>query len=793
MEELVFTKHVAPVSATTNNVPEYKREEHIESLQAPNYGDEFRDYANKTNWMSAIGSQVATTASNAIATQIGGEMGKKPTGDLNPAITDFDKHLAESYSTQAHATLGIQADKLITDSNLELSNLPSLTPDIIAKKQKQVALGLQQIYAQAPTDIRPKLEYTYNTAQISQNEQLQHKMITQQHEERRNNTILANDKNASMAHSLSASGNFDAAQKLVETNTELNNSAVSSNIGFTPQQGKVGTDTVRQSAINGRLQYKYDQARAVGKEAEFLRSLDKKPDWISDEDYLPVRQNLLSYVSQQDSIERKDQELTKSKFNLHMARDFGSITGSDIIEAQNKLSTKDGIDLEISYYKQKAINDKKVATTATGIQNFGNYNIFPTLSEKVQYESLQSLSQKLSDETGVPLPQAEMLQASMAAGPIKKYLNVLSDKALSGNPTLMNEALAAREFMYASDKGANLIGMSDKAKVSLEKYAALRDGHDEVTAAQMVNEVMNTNDVAANQKAYNNWVQKNKATGMTNDDFALKVADIDKDAIVNVPELSHFVETKLNTFFDLTKANEEQTKKLLRDDINSTFGYETFNGHKQFSHLPFNKVYNIPEEANPYAHQNVADQLTKQFSNEKKLYDQGAGDFYWEVVPRIALDTKDEPNQVVQHWRDGNTKTYQVYVKAGANLTRSRNQPQNSVYGSYDVNVREGNTIRSIYLIDPHVGNVHWIPDREKIMNDFRNSHEYHHYFMKNLALSTAKKLSSDLVNKNPQVMATKGYSEFVKQNYKEEKKKNPDVGVPFGKLIDEKLESLME
>ena len=53
--------------------------------------------------------------------------------------------MSESYQTQAHATLGLQANKLILDTNLEMAKAPRLTPGLIDHANKQISIGLQSI------------------------------------------------------------------------------------------------------------------------------------------------------------------------------------------------------------------------------------------------------------------------------------------------------------------------------------------------------------------------------------------------------------------------------------------------------------------------------------------------------------------------------------------------------------------------------------------------------------------------------------------------------------------------
>ncbi len=70
----------------------------------PDFQSSVNAFAESNNHLSVIGAQAAQSANNQMAADLGFEEGKKPHGNLMPAITDFDKHFAESYRMQSQAT-----------------------------------------------------------------------------------------------------------------------------------------------------------------------------------------------------------------------------------------------------------------------------------------------------------------------------------------------------------------------------------------------------------------------------------------------------------------------------------------------------------------------------------------------------------------------------------------------------------------------------------------------------------------------------------------------------------------
>jgi hypothetical protein len=177
MAELDFSHRVSQIPAQEQLPAPIKRQVSAETSTIPDYSGASRDYAAASNWMSTLGSYVATQASNKIAQKIGGELGKNPQGDLGIPLTEFDKTMAKSYETQAQSTLGVQAQKLISQSNLELASQPRIDASMISKSQMQVGKGLEKIFSLAPDSMRPDMEYRYGSVMINQSEQLAERML----------------------------------------------------------------------------------------------------------------------------------------------------------------------------------------------------------------------------------------------------------------------------------------------------------------------------------------------------------------------------------------------------------------------------------------------------------------------------------------------------------------------------------------------------------------------------------------------------------------------------------------
>jgi hypothetical protein len=200
-------------------LPEYKRTTGIQGSQSlEDFAGAMRDYgASSYGALSDLGSQVAQTASNQTAKMVGVKLGQDPQGDLMPPITDFDKVVTETYQTQSHATLGLQASSLITDAQIQLASQPRLTPEMIAQTQQQVSLGLKSIYDMAPLAIRPQMEAQYGAVMNSQREQLSNRMISEGRQDQHNNIVAYSDKASQQAYDTGAAGDEKGAMSFAET------------------------------------------------------------------------------------------------------------------------------------------------------------------------------------------------------------------------------------------------------------------------------------------------------------------------------------------------------------------------------------------------------------------------------------------------------------------------------------------------------------------------------------------------------------------------------------------------
>jgi hypothetical protein len=831
MAELDFKHNVKPIPAA-EEVKTLDRSVKAETHQIPDYQGAASNYAAATNWMSNLGSYVATQASNAIASKLGAEYGKNPKGDLGVPITDFDKTMQESYKTQAQATLGLQASKLITDSNLELAKAPRITPELIAKNSQSVQLGLKNIFDNAPSELRPHLEYQYGNLMISQMEHLSSRMLHEGKEDLKNNVELSSAQLAENAHSFAMSDKDTAAENAVENVRKQNESLVQQKL-ITPLEAKNRVDSARQSMQAGKYQRKYDLLNKPGEREQFLRSLETRPKDISDADYPYLLNSVMRHADQTARLESQDQSLKIANFQL-LARTNPDQAANALPDLQNSLTAKQYADTEIWFNKLNNKLEKSNQTFANVTASWGDYNKFPSdFTDKQKLDTLEHNAAILSQQKNISQTEAEMQLAATAAGPIAGYNHKIEAKATSGNSAQMDEAAASVDYINASDKPQNLFGMSDSAKAMLRQYKAFRDTHDPVTAAQMAKEAVigkSEQQRKANDESFQQHYIDNKKSGDTKNSFALRVADVPKDRMVNVPQLSDFIDAKYEGYYKLFNGDNAMAIKSVKEDLDMTFGDESVNGFKQYTQFPIIKTFNLPENSEGFIHDDLASQLTDKFQNSKTFYDNGAVDSWWEVKPNVSLNDyftavhkinelssnknildlvksnheikkyrdivesfhNSPPPKLIQHHRDGSINQYDSVIVANPLMSRNKN---GEVIGSYDVNIKTPTSVTSIAYQDPTVGPMRYTPNRDKIIsgNNYIKDN-YPHYTNQGLIFQYPSFVSNNIKKQrersesekeNPSLMgrflrfsasrASKnlekdfpGYIEQVKKNVKE-------------------------
>lgn len=760
-DEITQPRQVAGVLNKEPTFPTVERHVNAEPVATPPIANAFRDYAAASNWMSDVGNKVASAASNALAQKLGSEYGKNPQGTLLPPITEFDKQFANSYHTQAQATLSLQANKLITDSNIEIAKAPRVTPDMIAKSQNEINIGLQNIYRQAPAEIRPQLEYHYGSLMLNQKEQLNNRMIGEQRQDRKYNTMLVSNQNAETAHSLAASGNINAAESIVATTEKINQSAYADR-AIDPVMAKTQTDTVRKSMIDGRLQYEYEKARAEGKGEQYVADLaNKKPSWIKDADYDGAMSNLRSYIGQQQALRMEDQSLALAKFKVSLAQDPTGVTGSQIAELNTHLDPVHQEQAHLDWITAvKRFNTENEGAN-TLVADWSNPRSFASASDKAKNVGFRSLVNSAVKQ-GYSQDNAEVQVMAQAGGVVPEFTRSLKNRLASSNPQMVISAARQIHALSEMNAGQALQGLDKQDLAMFNSVEALVDSQDPNKALQKLHEQYYSQDpnvATANEEKWKSIVSMEKPDGVSVNDWALTVSGLKASSFLTPGEaLVHgndlFTEYKTNF---VISGDKKVATKMLQDSVANNYGTTYINGFEQTTKHPIEKVLNLPPDAAGIVQEDIMRQLKTNFDANKKRFDSGEVNEYWELTPRVTaadilairekslkalpsdipeqsmLRTKmnaeqidrysaSKPIEVIRHIRNGQSKKYSVVIVSNpfATMTSDKDHP---IQSGWDIAVTSEEGTRNLYREAPYLGVVTYDPDLSFIRPTYLKLH----------------------------------------------------------------------
>lgn len=711
MADLDFSHHVAAPQQGESLPTPYHKSVAAEISDFPNIQGAVENYADSANWMSAVGSKIAATASNQLATQLGAEAGKNPNGDIGLPITDFDKTMQESYARQSQATLGLQADKLITDSNIEMAKVPRLTPDMIQKTNKSVSSGLQNIFKNAPSSVQPELYNQFGQLQLRQTAELTNRMIGEQKDDQRNNTAYASDMNAQHAYSFAVAGNEKAAKESVENTKKINNSAVSARL-MTPEQSKTNIDSARKSYESGKLINQYEKARSENKGEEFLKNIADKGD-KSDPDFQDTTSNLMNYISHQESLRSQDQQLRIAKFSVDLAKNpMDSGIGKQLQDLKQNVTPVAFEKAQLSYIDAIKSYNKENGDVNSVLSSWNDPSSFARLNEKAVnkgFDILVNGYRQRRESEGNPISQdeAEVQVASSAGGNVPVFNKSLQNKLLSGNPNSIISASQQMSMLDDMEQARVYAGVSQKAKAIGTLFQQQRGSMPDVDLARQITDNLSNVDDKMQKTLDNSWnliLTTKGAAGIGASKplykFALQSVGYPTDSKMSQFGGQYFgviygndIYNQLNSNFIATRGDYDSAVKMTKDYVAQHYGDTYINGSKQITDSPIEKYLGYKGNGvTPYVQQDMLNQLSTSFNKSKK----NNPNDYWETLPL--------KNNIAEVIRTVNGKKFTYPVNL---VGRAGNQ--------WDVVVQTPYGNRNIFLVAPNLGVTSYVPNKEAI------------------------------------------------------------------------------
>jgi hypothetical protein len=783
MADLEFKHHVSEIPQGQALPKPYQRQAGAEISNVPDIQTATRNYAASTNWMSSIGSYVAAKSSEAIATKLGTELGKNPQGDLGIPLTEFDAAMHKSYQTQSHAILGLQANKLITDANIELAKAPRLSPGMIEKANQSISIGLKNIFDHAPAEVKTQLEYQYGNLQISQFSDMNMRMIREQREDQRDNLTASNKQNAKAIYELARSGNMKAAQSLVDSNAKANDSGYATRI-----TSKEAADAAKETAIKtaslGNTIREYDQA---DNKEEWVKNYAKnKPKDMSYEVYESNIAGLLSHIGEQDRLMSQYQNLQMLQAKSLIDSNPLTTTWEDLAPKLEDLTRAQQEQVHLYY-----IDKLRSASSRQGGANLvaANYSDARTVArgtaEQVNdaFDMVVAQTQQASPNT--PLGQIEAQVAAAFGGPVPRYIKTLEANLRGTDPQKYQEAGAAIEYVNSQHKGENLEGLSKEAisnwyryKNNLNKYPTPQEAA-LATHEQSAN--VNKQQQEANEAAWKDFTAYKNTKGVPIDQHIMSMMSVPRGLIRNPQLMTADVGMTFQTNFFGQNGDTSIAKEQTQDMFNNTYGQTWVNGIKEVAKYPIERTLGLPDDSAAMIHHNLEQQLQEPLAHSKKMFDEGKSPYYYELMPRVSLEQAKEaqdninklgvagrilhsdeyvknakilseansgkPPKIFKRYSNGEVKEFDVVLEAHPTLSQTK---QHTILGGWNVNLVDKNGQPDVLDIhNPNVGQISFIPDHKEIAKNYFYFHPLNAFGESvkmggRMSLELARKIYSD-------------------------------------------------
>jgi hypothetical protein len=700
-------------------IPVVKREVTAKETATPEFQSSVQAYAESSNTLSAIGALAAQTASNQLATQLGAEEGKTPHGNLYPSLTEFDKNFAASYKTQAQATLGLQANRLITESNIEIARQPRITPGLIESTNRKVSMGLKNIFANAPTEIQANLEYHYGNVQLNQQADLSQRMFREQRQDRQNNSALASQMNAEHAYAFALHGNDNAALNAIESTKKLNDADVGARV-TDPLKAKSYVDSVRKSYATGKLIHDYEQHKAEGKGEEFLKSIaEKKPEYLSDNDYLAVSGNLINYVGHQQSLISQDEQLRMARFNTVVAGDpvaAGALL-QDLLDNVSPSNYQKAEAHYINAIKQwtKQNHDENAATGS-----WSDPYVLSRLGDKTVNKTFDKLVAREVAQTGKSRDEAETTVALSAGAAVPVFVDTTNKKLTSGNPAYIASAAAQVQRLRDLEGEHALAGLSKQAQAMSIMFQHQRGSMPDADLARKLHDNLSHIDDTMQKTLDNSWNIKltSKGAGGLGARKSLASFALSETKINSSNLGGKYFETiygndiyqQLKSNYDATRGDYDAALQMTKDYVKQNYGETGVNGGNHITDRPLEKILGYKNnDVVPYIQQDILSQLEKSFSEHS-----GENNETWSIIP---VSTKKGMSI------SGNWPVAEVMRTVKTDKGEKKYRYPVNVIGrpndEWDIVLETPTQRQNIFLIAPNLQILTYKPDAESIKRNY--------------------------------------------------------------------------
>lgn len=640
-----------------SDIQTYQRQASVEAqTSAPNFVAATSSLALTPTALGELGSTMALNAGIQMAKMSGQKLGSNPEGDLLPPITAVDKAFVESYSAQAEATLGNQAQQLMSQAQEEASKAYTLTPGVISSYQKNVSEGLQGILQHAPSTVRGQMETQFQSQLLRSSHQMNMSMISQNKERAQSEAAVYNAHQLQQMHDAALSGNADLAKQIYESTIQATKANAATGM-LSPSQADTQLTSAKLNYYSSLEIKKAIDARNGHELEGFLAGMvNNKPPSLSWGEWEDVRNKTVAYVGAIENLDNRDQSLIVSQATAQAQ--LSPLTPDYIEKLRSQLTPTRFNNFMSSYISKQKTQYASRQAASTLQANWTDPRVMGAAKPDAINQAFLGMVQATkvnAQQRGIQLSDddAQLEAASTAGSPIPLYVNKLNKGLQSGNPQLMLRDW--QDYTALKKQGGQLTQGVTKDSIAMGTMFNhfLEEGRTPEQAAQMAQEtVMNKSEETQknNERLIGDWRKKTVKDGTSRDNWARKIAGVSRGTFIsNGNGFALHMQNIMEDNLQYTNGNVEAAQQMLQDSVQQYWGVTNVNGKDEFTYMPVEKVVGLDSGAAPLIKQDMVTQLDRNFAQGKEAYDKGFMPYYMRIKNRPSyeayLEAKNEIRQ----------------------------------------------------------------------------------------------------------------------------------------------------
>lgn len=607
--------------------------------------------ATTPNAIADFGVQMASNASQTYQMIKGVEAGKTPSNSLLPPITKADEAFVKGYSAQAEQTLGLQAQQLINQAQLDLNKNYRLSNGQIKTYTDNVSKGLQQIIDQAPYTIKDKLSNQYSETLQRTTFNLNNQLLSQQKAESKENAGLFVQNQMRQMTDAIMTGQGNPSTVYQNSIDYINNKEASGM--WSAKEAETQRQTIKQLFLNNSLSKSAIDSYNKKELEPFLNSLTNKPEKFGDisvsyDEWEKARNSALNEVVNYERFTSSEQNLVVSNAKIKYAEQGLSQTQIDDLKQQ--LQPQKFNELYGWVLNQQASNTAKQEKITELLANNSNINVMARATPKEVNATYDATVQQLkatASANGEYLSDDDAQFQAIATIPraIPSVNNMLQNQLINGNPAVAIQAASQIKRIEDADLSGRLESTFSSTNSSasimahtINEILPFSASPDEAVA--MARQIAFPTDEQKNSSlVLSQNFQKNHGTAAKKITFARNIVNIPNSS--QVVDKSSFYISVADAYTDALKVfgNESLAKSWVQKGIDQNYGTTSVNGSEQFTFMPIEKLIGLDKNSVPIIQQDIYSDVNKYVTNMKSIYDSNKNlGFYYELAPRKNYD-----------------------------------------------------------------------------------------------------------------------------------------------------------